>query len=876
MAAGGSRLAVVDTVLDDRCYRHVDNSDSLTLSVPRDAECVTHLRLRRIIRQGTREWRIQDIVDGRGADAELTTTITCVPLVTVLSNCVIREPGTSKTYFNLGGVDASAAELIDQFVLPSLVLDGITWVERGTIDTDEQFNLAWDNYTAMELLQAIATKINCELQFRNNGDTDYRIDLLTERGSDVSPILVRADRNMLSLVRQRRAADLRTVVIPRGAVPDGDEEAATIAHAAFRVSAIAGSVLTLADPAGGADPLRFTDQLLNLYCLRPDGVLTQITDVDVALQQITVASATNIAQGDDIGFRADSNGKLLTELKNPTALTYFNNERIIGRPEDSDVRGERNHIKNSGMATWPTNGDVKYGNFTNTVTSTTVALKNLEVGLVVAAGDVLFYGTVQVAHITAGGTADGSGNLSVTTSLSVGQTANAAIAILRTFEPTGWTASGTWFPRRTLNVAGGNITGTRSGSGASDQLDLTGMTVGAVIQPGDVVGTSASNRALVLVGGTVDGSGNVTLRLASSPNYSGTVTVYRPSFTSVEGGAYGALSYTTGTPNGYMRSPAIGVRYAADMGMVWAHVRFALWTFATDTGGGPLVVEDGGTIHPAVLEIIDADSSTVLATKTDDDSAMLQGDVVEVTLRVSYQLDQTRNLAIRFYPTHRTQLNVSDPVTCMMWSMLTVGSDPAVPWIDGSHANGLWHLGNRTLADAAPDDGEPVSFAMSMADLSRMMDSLSDEELQIGAPVTVMDTELGVDTDLRIMALTESESDPTATQVTLARLSPRLTKRLTSRRQRLTLQVNIEDARRTTSTIQRRATDDAGEVTYESTITDTGGGTTSLDAATNVRTSTDVIGTTPVEVEGAVRAVRDAEGVLQVVQFSHAGSKVLA
>jgi hypothetical protein len=112
-----------------------------------------------------------------------------------------------------------------------------------------------------------------------------------------------------------------------------------------------GTYVTLADPAGGAGPIAFNDQLQWEYLRRVDGSLAQISGSLVSTQQVIIEGNSGVAVNDLVEFRADSAGSDLTSLDNPAAIAAYGIK--IAVREVADVPPTNNLIKNPVMRTWP-------------------------------------------------------------------------------------------------------------------------------------------------------------------------------------------------------------------------------------------------------------------------------------------------------------------------------------------------------------------------------------------------------------------------------------------------------------------------------------------------------------------------------------------
>jgi hypothetical protein len=803
-ATGSARAADLYPVLNPaQAQWQIDNADRLTLAVPRDAHGVSELRIHRIIRLtddmgAVSEWPISEITDTHDDASEPVTIITCDPMVTILSNVLVRGfPYTGgRTYLNCGLENAQLGNFLASYVIPSLEAEGIDWISIGTIDPTIFFSLAWESWTASEVVSALAARTSTEFELERDGDTGYLLNFLTERGSTASIVEVRPDKNMLSAVRQRRAAPLRTVAVPRGAIPDGDDnEAATLAFAAWRVAAIASNTLTLEDPDDGGDPIGFDDQLNGLYVLKPDGTLTQITDsVAGATQTVTVASATGLAVGDHIEVRADSDGALLVELTNPAAVAYFDGARIAGRPEDSNARGERNHYLNGLFRTWTTQRGFYYCQANGTFSGGSATLKGLTAGHVISAGDFLS-GPVQDSFVTVGGTVDGSGNVSLTISPAFSAVNDDPLLLCIVSPPDGFGHNQCPLARRDGTLAATtfsvNLDGAHSGV---LQIALKNLTSGDVLDVGDKL-TVGGTSAMIVRGGTANGSGQLTVTVSTllTGADNAAVTIVRKGILPVQTHVV-LMTQRDGARASYLQSPAITIRYAEDLPVLWAHAHVTLW----HAGGGttPTAYSEtapGAGTHcmPPKLALVNG-GGTELATVVDEDTDLSGGGTRTVTLQAQYQLTASTQVKSRLYapttPSTAYAFGANGFAMAVHYMMLTLGTDPKVPPVVGSHANTLWHLANSTLADLSE---EPITYTATVADLARMDSTLTHESFVLGGTVRVIDSDLGIDTYLRVVGMLVDLHDPTQTQLTFSRLSPRLTRRLATKKSRSVVQVNI-------------------------------------------------------------------------------------
>jgi hypothetical protein len=107
---------------------------------------------------------------------------------------------------------------------------------------------------------------------------------------------------------------------------------------------------------------------------------------------------------------------------------------------------------------------------------------------------------------------------------------------------------------------------------------------------------------------------------------------------------------------------------------------------------------------------------------------------------------------------------------------LSIGPDPSVPAIEGSHANVLWHLAADKLEELAP---EPRTYQCRLADLCRLNPDLEDEAIDVGQTVRLMSQNMAGSTSIdvltRVTTINFDLLDPLNTQLTMETVDPKLT-----------------------------------------------------------------------------------------------------
>lgn len=383
-SASGTRLAAIPDLaaLTDR--RELEGDDTLRLTLPRGSPAWPDVRERRVLRtvyddDTFDEWRISAIDEMHGMREGRLATIAAEPvLLDLASGIVTRTEADGTVVHDFEALQLTPTEHLNTFVLTSLAADGFGYFALGTIEATVPADIvyAWD--TPLAICRRLAESTGTELRVRRNGTTQYLIDLLAQINGAATSIDIRLRKNLRGIKRQRSTAEQATRVYPRGVEIEGIR--ATMARARWKVTAIAGNVVTLVDPAGGDGPAQFADQLDTLYLRTVGGTLHLVNDsvvLSATQTNVTLAAVTGLAVNDLIEFRKNASGDHLTYLEAPAQRALYG---LLARPLDRpDVPSTLNLVVNPAMRSWtglssdPPNSWTRLG--TPTLTKTTTATR---------------------------------------------------------------------------------------------------------------------------------------------------------------------------------------------------------------------------------------------------------------------------------------------------------------------------------------------------------------------------------------------------------------------------------------------------------------------------------------------------------------------
>lgn len=840
-AAGGQRKAVVPLV-EGSMTRSVDNADRLTFSGVDSTEWTPHATLRSVARVrdwlgGVHEWRISGRERSRGENDGITTIQAVSPLTDLGFVDLIHDESTGgQKFFNLGGIGLTPAQYLETYASPVLERQGSTYAQLGSIDPTDQLDIAWDRWTPLQLAQELRNRTETELEYARDGSTGYNLNLLNERGSTADTRLLRVGRNLEVLRHKEQLEHLRTVVVPSGMVVPGAIEAAGIGQAAWRVDSYAATtdgdgLVGLTDPSSGAGPIAFNDQLAGLWLLRPGlATLYEVTSASTT-QFVRVASTDAFGGTEQLEFRASSDGQYLAELTNPAQAASSAYGRILGLLNQAGVRGERNYIRNGLFNIWPTSPTVAAAIADGASTGTSLDLKDLPPSFPIEAFDVLRreQGTTSQAGeigIVSDVVASTAGSASILLRTSAAPVSNGEVVWVFAQDnanPTGWNAAGGFHatnvllfqrydPSITGNVSGVSD-GTNGGTTGARFFQVRGLPESAEIQAGDVLQLDTTGTLFRICGSITATTAGVArlpifrstgLPIVPATTDGAAVTVVRPTVLpdQPESRYYLTLHAQNNGPstetNTYERVPYIDTpyhtfRYDSTLPVAWASVGLSYHSI-----GARSLMSTDPTFTPLKVDVWNGPTSSVVATITDEDRTLSAMTVQSARLQTSLELSSDTTLALRIHPPILTAAGLTgEPHVFIRDVSFTLGPDPDVPPIDGSHGNRLWQSANEKLLDWSRD---PDVFEIAVRDVSAIEGYTStDEALILGGTVTLFDPDLDINKSLRVVQITHDLADPQNTRVLLANRPKLLTSSLAGSRNQSRVVVQV-DVAGTTST----------------------------------------------------------------------------
>ena len=785
-AAGGVPKKAVRYYESGSALFTVDQRHLLRVAVPTDHDWLDALVVKDVLRceldNGlVSEWQYAG--DVRALGAASVEVAFDPPLALLRDVGLIHQVSAGGiTYHTLGNVDATIANYIDDFVIPTLDDAGLTWIDRGTIDDTQLYSWNFDRFTCLRFCEFVKSETLLEYQLRRNGAAGYYLDFLDAIGPNET-LRVAEALNLVSLTRRKNREALYTVMLPKGPVPAAGIEHAGIEFAAWKVAGAAGDVLTLADRAGGPGPIQENAQFVTNaslgisthYVLKKDGSLTAITNTVASTQAVTVASASGIAVDDDVEIRLAS-GKLVTELHSPSGITSHG--RIVGT-YDTEYRGERNHTPNPFADDWPTKPTGSYGEANgSTGGGTTLALKNVVPSdQAFAIGDLVYQmEPFALARVTANATASG-GLVTLTVASSIATTDGEGVYCFHVASrlPTGWsdpnagTDNAAVFHYRPTTEPT-TITGLVNGAQTSVfGVVSDGFTANAWVRAGDKY-SDGTNTKMVMISTQANGSGQITIYLSGRVTVTdnAAVTITRPSF---EGDTFGSAIalQSRGTAVPTLDTPSYTVRYTPGYQTVWASLGMTLRADAAHN------LAKATTMLPPILELRDA--SSLLESAQQQSIVLAAWESVDVILRASFTLAVDTSLKIRVKGPQGGGSG-SDPICIgyVPWTTITLGSDPATPPIRGSHATRMWQDGQVRLTQAK---SMPTSYDMRLWELAERWGlPVAEKVAQLGTTVRALSPTMGEDTSLRAVEVEYDLVDKENTRVVLATRQQRLARRL--------------------------------------------------------------------------------------------------
>src|SRR5690606_9077416 len=176
------------------------------------------------------EWLVSAILDGDGLGDGLLHIEGQHPIMRLARCGPIRSVSEAgQIWENLGIDNGVPRHYWDTYIEPSLLLDGIDWVQAGTWDWTDRYSIAWQSWKPLQLLVELRTRAKrAEIDFRRVGDTHYEVDFLRRRGAGAKLITLHPQRNLRTIRRELRLDRITTVIQPQGITASGAVEPAGI------------------------------------------------------------------------------------------------------------------------------------------------------------------------------------------------------------------------------------------------------------------------------------------------------------------------------------------------------------------------------------------------------------------------------------------------------------------------------------------------------------------------------------------------------------------------------------------------------------------------------------------------------------------------
>lgn len=807
----GVLTAPIPNPLSAQATLRLDGRNRLVMNVSSGESWLDSLEVRTVLRATspdlgyTHEWR------HRGKRLSLSggrVEVTFDPMsIDLRDGAHLRDTNAGGATFYSISATQTSSDWIDNYALPALTAGGITWVAKGTVDDTALRKLEFEDWTPLQLMEALASAAAMEWQLRA-GASQYLIDLVDEIGSSAAQVLIaEGGEGMLDLVVTGNRDGMYNVVRPRAAQPDeGESERLGIGFASWEVASIATDVITAQDRAGGAGPIAEDDQFINNYLLATDATLHKITDTDATNQTFTLEAGhgASFAVGDDFEIRKDSAGALLDELISPSGTTL--NDRIISTYQTS-FRGERNYTPNPFATDWTTTPTAvlaqvdgahsKVGSdMTNQSGGNSLVLKNGPANESYSIGDRILYPGQWDGIVEANATADGAGAVTLTVDRMPSLVDNRWIGILHHSPPDNWTGEdGTYhyaFVTQRDPALTGSLTGAANGTVASTfRVSIKSLAAGAVIQAGDQIRREVSPGVytywMAALPATADGSGNVDVLVTESygQNDGDEIRVLRPDFSSTTTYTNTIALNATRKSGSFLRAPPITVRAVPGLSRLWTQCGISIFAPGDPTVGEAdiqmyLDAEVGSKKSPT-LQLVNDSTEAILASTQYNAITILRDSTVHATLKAAYDLTVNAALAPQIKAvTDDLGPGVGEvghePVTFVRWVMMSLGPDHDFDPVWGSNATQLFQDGQLRLAD---HKDQPKRYECTYRQLKKFLDAdPAGPALTLGGTVRIKSDTLGVDTTLRVVQITYDYTDEENTRIVLATRFELLTERL--------------------------------------------------------------------------------------------------
>lgn len=746
------------------------------------------------------EWRLFGLTDGFAGERALIQTV-CEPLVHILKDVGPMRSLTTGggSYYRLGSGEAgySISQFCSGFILPFLAAlpTPITWIAAGTIALAHPYKVALDRWTPLQLAVGLEERSGLEFDFRRNGSTNYLLDWVTAIGGSEPEVLVAVGRNAISYSRARTGQGYATVMQVSGAVPEGGLERATSGLAVWRVSAVSTDDVTLEDPAGGAGPVKFTNQYASPsknYLLANNGNLRRIESTTTGqVLSLIAGGGADFAVGNLVEIRKDSDGSLLEEAIDPDSTI-----RIVASVIDEDQRGERNYQTNpfpSSASSWGSPGRVNATvSGSGTITIKEVVPNNhafsANAVLVIGSSAAANPGNYGVGFRITGAATAVAGVVTFSVSPNISATINAPVWIYdRATLPSGWvdpnnaTSKAAIWQRRPTNLT--DLVGLANGvySTTTHLFSIDGLTPSNQdIHPGDVLlHVSTGNRYPIMLPATVSGgaatiapgAGQFGVPTGIADNDS--IQIIRPAFDQAVPNTEALVVFAraqnagdSGSMAGIFDLPGITIKRLPDRPKLHARLGVTLRGF----GGIGMVNQ----LEHGFLQLWDDDADLLLAEAPLMDADGFKEGLaqdVRAIVDIGYTMTVDRAFRLKLVAPGRmtpgTLLgNTLLPCVMYHWAGLIIGSDdPNTPPIRGGHGTRLRQLENVYLALTRQSQAE---WQVTSHEIEHLLDATPPEpKIVRGGSVRFVDERIGIDQTFRNLSPDYSLTDESDTVFTL-------------------------------------------------------------------------------------------------------------
>lgn len=348
--ADAQPIAALPAITSAQIKETINGADSGSISLPADAARAAGIAEGRIIRaivplRGVMEWVITSVSDSASGSM---VSVTIGPLRQLLAlRGFVRETTASAVLVSFTPLPLSVEDFLTRYVLTNLDEDSLSWLSVGTIEYTGLIEPGtFDVVRRGELLTLLERITGCEVSLRRRtNDAGYAIDVLTQRGSTLTTVLIEAPATALSISRTRDLSRSSTAVVPIG----------TDTKVMGEVDWTGGTTIgtgpwwiPLTDPAAGAAPIREDGQFAGAYLLLVDGTTLPITTTRASDSAVQVQTLGSYTAGQRVILVESSTRRPVSMITSPAALDEARG-LIVARVTAKGARQERTLNRNAGF-----------------------------------------------------------------------------------------------------------------------------------------------------------------------------------------------------------------------------------------------------------------------------------------------------------------------------------------------------------------------------------------------------------------------------------------------------------------------------------------------------------------------------------------------